>query len=227
MLKFLLAHSTHLVRNHQKVLFECSKTSFIWTKSPLQCLKHYPQLDSHLTDMCRFSPQPDGQRHRRETRLVTNMTLKESLSTCKCHRGHMQLQGLEDSTYQRRSLLTSMYPKKFCLELCADIIAQIDKLSRKTKALGGQMTEEAPQHPHLQGIPSTTRVSHTSAFPAETDDQDDDLPDTLPPVNPPSSVDPLKQLRDLNTDTLKIDDTSISQITDILDKQLLKASILT
>ena len=61
-------------------------------------------------------------------------------------------------------------------------------------------------------------VNHSTAFPAEIDDLDTDLPDTLPPANSPSTTDPLKQLRDLNTDTLTIDDTNISQITDVLDK---------
>ena len=69
------------------------------------------------------------------------------------------------------------------------------------------------------------RHQHT-AYPAELDD-DDLLPQTLPPVTPSSPVDPIQQLKDLNKSPLRIDDTNIKQIVDILDQQLLKASILT
>ena len=66
----------------------------------------------------------------------------------------------------------------------------------------------------------------TTVYPAEADD-DDALPQTLPPVSPSAPSDPLQQLRNLNVDTLRIDDTNIGQIVNTLDQQLLKASILT
>jgi hypothetical protein len=63
-----------------------------------------------------------------------------------------------------------------------------------------------------------------AAYPAELDDEEPQ-PQTLP-LTPNVPTDPLQQLRDLKTDTLRIDDTNIKQIVDILDQQLLKASIL-
>ena len=106
-----------------------------------------------------------------------------------------------------------MYSHQFFRKLCCDITSQLHEY-QVSCVLSGKATDSSPQ-------PTIT----ATAYPAELDD-DDALPQTLPPVSPSTPSDPLQQLRNLNVDTLRIDDTNIGQIVNTLDQQLLKASSL-
>ena len=129
----------------------------------------------------------------------------------------MQLKGPEESMYQTRNTRASRYSHQFCRRLCCDIMSQMHTRPhsrvRSGDAAESRQTLAVDRHQH-------------TAYPAELDD-DDLLRQTLPPVAPSSPVDPIQQLKDLNTSTLRIDDTNIKQIVDILDQQVLKASIMT
>ena len=129
----------------------------------------------------------------------------------------MQLKGLEESIYQRRNTYASKYSHQFCRKLCCDIMSQMrtrpHSRVQSGDAAGSQHTAAADRHQH-------------TAYPAELDD-DDLLPQTLPPISQSTPTDPIQQLRDLNTSTLRIGDTNIKQIVDILNQHSLKASIMT
>ena len=145
------------------------------------------------------------------------MHLQKSQQLCTCREGHIELKGLDEEVYWLRSLRASMYSHQFCRKLCCDITSHFSK-----QPIGRDISVDA--------IGSRFNLAkmarrHT-AYPAELDD-DDSLPQTLPPVSPHTATDPIQQLKDLNVSTIKIDDTNISQIVNILDQQLLKASILT
>ena len=72
---------------------------------------------------------------------------------------------------------------------------------------------------------SASTIHSHAAYPAGLDDEESQ-PQTLP-LSPNAPTDPLQQLRGLKADTLRIDDTNIKLMIDVLDQQLLKASILT
>ena len=78
MLQFVAQHAIYLAKHQQKVIIEGPRSSDIWSKSPLGILKDHPNFKVHTTDMCSFSDKPDGTRHQRKTRLITNIGLKKS-----------------------------------------------------------------------------------------------------------------------------------------------------
>ena len=125
----------------------------------------------------------------------------------------MQLKGLEESIYQKRNTRASRYSHQFCRKLCCDIASH---LTVRRNLMVDTTDKQSPF--------ALIDRSH-AAYPAELDDEESQ-PQTLP-LAPDVPTDPLQQLRDLNTDTLRIGDTNIKLIVDVLNQQLLKASILT
>ena len=95
MLKFILQKACDTSDQGRHGLFENPKTSAIWTKSPLEALQYHEKFARHsyLTDMCRFSPLPDGQRHKKETRVMCDFKLTQSIQRCKCKYEHQHLEG--------------------------------------------------------------------------------------------------------------------------------------
>eukprot|EP00959_Pyramimonas_sp_CCMP1952_P002615 53882-Pyramimonas_sp.AAC.1 len=76
--KFILQNACGHVQQHRHGLLENPKSSAIWAKSPLAALQYHDKFNDHTysTDMCRFSSLPDGQRHRKETKLKSSFKLR-------------------------------------------------------------------------------------------------------------------------------------------------------
>ena len=171
MLQFLAQHCIHLAKHQQKVIIEGPARSTIWSDTPLGRLRDHSNFKLFTTDMCRFSDKPDGTRHLRKTRLLSNIDLKAIQQQCTCREGHTQLNGLDETIYRQRSTHTNMYSHQFCRKLCCDITSQLQEY-QSCCVPSGKATD-APRHSTLS----------TTVYPTETVD-DDALPQTLPPVSP-------------------------------------------
>ena len=88
MLQFLAQHCSHLAKHQQKVIIEGPARSTIWSDTPLGRLRDHSNFKLFTTDMCRFSDKPDGTRHLRKTRLLSNIDLKAIQQYCTCREGH-------------------------------------------------------------------------------------------------------------------------------------------
>ena len=106
MLQFLAQHCSHLAKHQQKVIIEGPARSTIWSDTPLGRLRDHSNFKLFTTDMCRFSDKPDGTRHLRKTRLLSNIDLKAIQQYCTCREGHTQLNGLDETIYRQRSTHT-------------------------------------------------------------------------------------------------------------------------
>ena len=106
MLQFIAQHAIYLAKHKQKVIIEGLKASTLWSDTPLGRLRDHPTFRLYNTDMCRYSDQADGTRHLRKTRLLANMDLDTIQQHCTCKEGHMRLQGLVETIYQRRNTHT-------------------------------------------------------------------------------------------------------------------------
>ena len=93
MLLFVAHHAVRVQRDGRHGLFENPATSAIWVHSPLMILNSadgYKDNDE-VTCMCAFSPEPDGRRSEKRTKLRPSFRLRKCVRGCHCSLPHLQL----------------------------------------------------------------------------------------------------------------------------------------
>ena len=93
MIKFMTVSSIHIVDDRRHSLFENPNGSAMFKDSPMASLGSHPSFTDYVTDMCPLSPEPDGRRSRKSSKLRSSMKLTKSIRRCKCLRGHLPLRG--------------------------------------------------------------------------------------------------------------------------------------
>ena len=168
MLTWLQRLCMRTVRNQRDVLLENPKDSALWTKSPLERLQSVDSFEQHSknTSQCAFSPEPDGQRSAKATKLKASFPVPRSTKKCVCTKGHIVLQGYDKETHKSRCAAAALFSHRFCRALCDDMIANsIAKRKKKnhhssslddttTAPAATQINHALPER--LQSIPTST-----------------------------------------------------------------------
>ena len=216
-LTYMANHAIHIANDQRDGLIENPLTSALWDYSPLHVLNYAPHWKDHddNTSMCAFSPEPDGRRSEKRTKLKTTFKLKKSIRTCKCTKGHVHLKGYDKDRHKTRTAAAALYAKKFCNCLCEDML-------------------EHDQHNTSTKYRQPQRHNYHSDFPVDEDDEEETTEaQALPaPATPPISLGPdapdeldhsKEQLR--NMDTTNITLTHATPILAQMESKLLKACI--
>eukprot|EP00959_Pyramimonas_sp_CCMP1952_P129805 2714693-Pyramimonas_sp.AAC.1 len=82
--------------------------------------------------MRRFSPLPDGQRHRKETKLKSSFKLTSSAGKCRCYYGHEHLEGYDREHHRNRTAAAAAYSRKVCSCMCQDIMVLLKNTKKTT-----------------------------------------------------------------------------------------------
>ena len=161
-------HICHLHREGRGWLVENPDGSAIFTKSPLSVMedllyepgKHPPKDDCcKKTSMCAFSPQPDGKRSLKRTKLKSDFALHHCIGNCRCRLGHLVLRGVDPAKHQTMTALAALYHHRFCVALCKDI----------ERAFGQHLKA-------LQHMDAAHLISHIYAVSIEEADQELEVP---------------------------------------------------
>ena len=148
MLMFATKHCLRLMSHHRHFIWGNPIASAMWTQSAADTLNVDPRVKSYTLDMCRFSPAPDGQRHKKRTKLKTSLTLTKVVQKCTCRKGHTMLQGFGKTTHQARTAQAAMYFKRYCYALCADLTAiQLRDSHAMTTAIFNEDEQDIPGEP--------------------------------------------------------------------------------
>ena len=141
-------------------LLENPKGSAIWWDSPLASLEWHNCMRHYNTCQCHFMKGiPDGERHKKETSLLTNAKLKNSIAHCHCTQGHIQLQGTDTQNHVSRTAAAALFPYRFCQALSSDIVHNLsckEHRSKKqhgsaVKSMGAEDVDHAARSgPHLR-----------------------------------------------------------------------------
>ena len=125
MLEFLARHARSLLRERRHLLIENPRTSALWTDSPIAALVGFDRFADFSCDIsqCAFSPSPDGERHKKQTRLLSSFLLTKTNQQCRCRLGHLQLQGYDPVERKQRTAAAALFPRKLCTAICADVYA--------------------------------------------------------------------------------------------------------
>ena len=159
----MTASAIHQVDDRRHSLFENPNGSAMFSESPMVALSSHPLFSDHVTHMCQFSPEPDGRRSKKSSKLRSSMKLDKSIRSCKCTRGHLPLRGYDREQHQVRTAAAALYSRKFCASICHDTIES------------------------LKSVDNTfdTRA-HFANYPADDDDEEEKEPVEEPP--PPITV---------------------------------------
>ena len=141
--------------------------SDIWLKSPLHALTALTTFDDNTkhTDQCAFSPEPDGQRHKKRTKLKATFQLNKCVRNCNCRKPHIILQGYDHDAHRDRTAGAALFSRKFCFAICTDIN---DNDNKKQTA----QTKRLNKYNRRIDKPNDTfHADHTTIdnFPAEDD----------------------------------------------------------
>ena len=197
MLKFCAKRAIALPYDKRDALFENPRASALWTESPLcvlQSLDQYSKNDKN-TFMCAFSPEPDGRRSQKATKLKASFPLNKSIRRCQCKLSHLELQGYDPATHRARTAAHALFHKKFCLALCQDMC---DDYNTK-----GPTRKPQRQYP--------------------VDDDDSDEPAVPAAQVPPQTHE--EGLRRMDTKCITLRNGSAGELLTEVDPQMLKASI--
>ena len=178
MLMFVTKHCLKLMSNHRHFIWENPVASAMWTQSAADTLNVDPRVKTYTLDMCRFSPAPDGQRHKKRTKLKSSLTLTKVVQKCTCRKGHIMLQGFDRNTHQSRTSQAAMYFKRYCYALCADLTAgKLIDSSAMTTSIFNEDEQDIPGDPipaddaaPAPPVQSLTRIS-VSSISLESDQQ--------------------------------------------------------
>ena len=216
MLRFFLFLLSQAEKDQRDGLAENPQGSDIWRHSPLQALDSISRFQEHSrdTDQCPFSPVPDGERHKKRTKLKATFPLNHCIKSCRCKYPHIVLQGYDPDKHQQRTAAAALFPLKLCQGICADIDTHLRNKVHKLQRRHRQHTTQ----------PSTQPTVPPPATPIFAIEQDDDIPDPNASSSTTLPQETLEQqLRKIDTRSLKLYDST--GITDNLDRQLLLASL--
>ena len=155
-LRYLSKRIVAEVNQDHQCLLENPKGSAIWWDSPLASLEWHNHMKRYHTCQCHYMRGiPDGERHKKETSLLTNMKLKQSIAYCTCTRGHIQLQGTDTHNHVSRTAAAALFPHRFCQALSTDIVSNLEHQAHQHK-----------KHHYAEEVSEPTSSSAAPAFAA-------------------------------------------------------------